>query len=370
MTECASNYLLISFNRLKEYIPHWTVLLFFSNAKLPTGELAPVSTLNNMYINLGLDCKTSEEMTLTDSMINGIFAYSEFTLTEEVWPLLSTVTASIIQYNPYIPPPEGGLQMGRIEHKFATAVYGSTIGYIDPNNPLPTSIAGRFYTVKSVELPKNPKSLKKNAKNASQSEKSDSHTESFTKVRIPMIWTPTNEISKCAAMSTLYPMRLRMEYGFILDKMPPPMILVAFEALRSGGIELMIKRDHKLVFKYGYFTSYKPQDEPELVAKDWATMKKFTKYKIMQTKLVVGFLIFDDNVLVDYLLTPPLYISADSDEGLKLAPVFFPPGFDQMEGERPMPSIPKGLGLGDDGEENEAMYMGSDVGSNINIDPF
>ncbi|XP_026677234.1 uncharacterized protein LOC103506369 [Diaphorina citri] len=75
----------------------------------------------------------------------------------------------------------------------------------------------------------------------------------------------------------------------------------------SSGIELMLKRNKEILFNYGYFSSGNPADHPRLISKDWATMKKFDRFKMASTKLVVGLLELDDDNLVKFLLTDPIY---------------------------------------------------------------
>uniref|UniRef100_A0A8D9F6J5 Thioredoxin domain-containing protein 3 homolog n=1 Tax=Cacopsylla melanoneura TaxID=428564 RepID=A0A8D9F6J5_9HEMI len=310
-----------SLMRLVKLMPHQTVVLYFANAKAQNGDYPVINKMEQIIEDLNMTIKCKEDILLTEEKINRIFAYSA----------------------------------GEIERMLATEVYGATVkGVINPNRPQHNSMAANNSTVASV--------IEKGGTEPAL-QKGKSSIAGLGKVRIPMLWTPVNELSKCAAMYSLFPYKVENEFSFIMgDEPPPPITMLAFEAYQSGGIELMLKRYKRFVYKYGYFTSHKLEDNPKLVAKTWKVMRKFDKDKIKQTKLVVAFVIDDDDKLAEFLLTTPLYVIDDMENGFDMALEFFPADFDGLEGEPELPSALSltSLNMG----ENEA-----DIGSSL-LDDF
>uniref|UniRef100_A0A8D9F7S6 Thioredoxin domain-containing protein 3 homolog n=1 Tax=Cacopsylla melanoneura TaxID=428564 RepID=A0A8D9F7S6_9HEMI len=345
-----------SLMRLVKLMPHQTVVLYFANAKAQNGDYPVINKMEQIIEDLNMTIKCKEDILLTEEKINRIFAYSGFDIHAELMPHITTCVACVIQYGAETPSlSDEVLKAGEIERMLATEVYGATVkGVINPNRPQHNSMAANNSTVASV--------IEKGGTEPAL-QKGKSSIAGLGKVRIPMLWTPVNELSKCAAMYSLFPYKVENEFSFIMgDEPPPPITMLAFEAYQSGGIELMLKRYKRFVYKYGYFTSHKLEDNPKLVAKTWKVMRKFDKDKIKQTKLVVAFVIDDDDKLAEFLLTTPLYVIDDMENGFDMALEFFPADFDGLEGEPELPSALSltSLNMG----ENEA-----DIGSSL-LDDF
>ncbi|KAI5697551.1 hypothetical protein M8J75_012151 [Diaphorina citri] len=240
-----------------------------------------------------------------------------FEISKALAATLVHCVSSILQYEP-TEEEEEPLPLGELEARVAAVVYGmQEDGKIDCNRPRTGSVAGTYYTTAPDD-------------SAASSDKGP------PQLRLPTLWAPLTAIEKCAAMEALYAYKLQSEIDFMLDELPPPQTILVFEAKRSGGIELMLKRNKEILFNYGYFSSGNPADHPRLISKDWATMKKFDRFKMASTKLVVGLLELDDDNLVKFLLTDPIYVSPDGETGSRMAEVFFPPNYDTMQGEIPL----------------------------------
>ncbi|KAI5719131.1 hypothetical protein M8J76_005608 [Diaphorina citri] len=274
-------YRLISLHRLQHLLPHQTIVLYFTNGRSPSGEYPAMTKMTTFYEKLQLSVQTLEDVQLNEEKIRRIFFQSTFEISKALAATLVHCVSSILQYEP-TEEEEEPLPLGELEARVAAVVYGPP------------------------------------------------------QLRLPTLWAPLTAIEKCAAMEALYAYKLQSEMDFMLDELPPPQTILVFEAKRSGGIELMLKRNKEILFNYGYFSSGNPADHPRLISKDWATMKKFDRFKMASTKLVVGLLELDDDNLVKFLLTDPIYVSPDGETGSRMAEVFFPPNYDTMQGEIPL----------------------------------
>ncbi|KAI5741883.1 hypothetical protein M8J77_000758 [Diaphorina citri] len=325
LLERSNKYRLRSLERLSKLLTLQTIVIVFPNAKLPTGECPVLAEMTTQLESILCTVVwQDEELQLTEQNLYKVFFKSDFKIPDTLRELIlkEPCIAACIQFDPakFRPEPEDPaapeeapiteLPLGDMEYKLACKMYGLQADEtIDCNNPRADSISGSFMTtLEDGSL-------------------------------IPSIWTPVIVIQKAAAMDALYPDKLLEDFNYTEDKLPPPQVIMVFEAINGADIEEVIEENKTLVYRHGYFDSANPEIA-RLVTKTFKSLQKFSDDKIKSTKLVVGIKEWADDTLLKFASSYPLYISPDPKLGSREAEMFFPYNYNEMKEEKlPVPVV-------------------------------
>ncbi|XP_025414202.1 thioredoxin domain-containing protein 3-like isoform X2 [Sipha flava] len=258
------------------------------------------------------------EMQLTEDKLNQMFFMDKELLesfpSELIDQLLSKKVFSVMLSMPVIKnedvvsegaavdneiPPDPAEHMGIVEQRLSTIIYGNG----SPLNPSPDSFAVEHMIVNS------------------------------SNVKIPSLYTPTNPLSKAAALAVLFK-KFCLNNGYVPPQPPLPQYIVIFDIEKSNIVLPIIEDLEGKIDHYGFFRNADPEN-PILLCKDYELLTTYGMDKIGKDGKLVLSVLKDDNdkSLLRFVDVGPIYVSPDSDVGIDDAIKFFPHDFDQMDGE-------------------------------------